>query len=378
MPTAPPVVPIPSELRGQHRLVVRSIGRASAGIIGALKQVIPLQERDLASLLYRAPAVLLTGVAPEAADNARKILESAGLDCAVEPVADPFQAGDADHDVALVAHDVARLPEIVREVALFLGLPVARAQKIVCAAPAVLVGGVSAATVEAIRQRFAPLGAEIDVSRPAEAVFDLFIEPGAPTVRRAIEALIAKAIEPAPSCPVAGPIVVSELNRGVATDLWERLQRTSAAIRTVNRDFARYDIRLDSASDSDELRRIIVDRAGVPAAVVPRVLAGLPIVIAQNVRYSEMEALLTTLLSAGATATALPVFFQTFDLEVTKVGDRRLSEELLSGLGGLPPARATAVLTPRGRIDGKLTKLTALWLHEHLRRVGTETQLVTR
>lgn len=103
--------------------------------------------------------------------------------------------------------------------------------------------------------------------------------------------------------------------------------------RIVNRDFARYNVVLQAASDNAALRLHLTARAGMPAALVPRVLGKLPVVESTatfdtpNSRPWSPE-----LAEAGAEASAEPLAFQRFNLALGEVRDVRPLVPVLSAV----------------------------------------------
>ena len=122
-----------------------------------------------------------------------------------------------------------------------LGVDHATAMTMVTASPAVLLGGVSQATVEALARRFGPLGAEIDASRPADAVFDLAAEASDDTTTR----VLAQLLPDANRSRSDAVFHVMGLDATAAQSLWSELSRTAAKVRVINRDFQRFDVRLN-------------------------------------------------------------------------------------------------------------------------------------
>lgn len=357
---------------------MRSIGSAGVTLVRSLRHVLPFADADIAALLFQAPSELLTGLEPPQAEGIAKLLRDAGLDCVVLTGDEAFASGQGDHEVALSVRDVQHVPAILVEVVKLLGVDVATARTLVCSAPAVLLGGISLATVEALRTRFAALGADIDASHTADARFDLFLGECPPAVReRAVDRLYSVL---GPSAPprqtAAGPIVIAGLDHATATRVWRDLRASDVPARIVNRAFARYDVVLHTAADGEALRRHLTDRAGMPAKVVPRVLASLPVVIHRGLRHADVEAALAELADAGATAVAEPLAFQRFNLTLGEIREPRPLVPVISAIAGLDEAAALTALRGRpARITGQFPPLQARWLQHELRRAGVDARL---
>ncbi len=60
--------------------------------------------------------------------------------------------------------------------------------------------------------------------------------------------------------------MVLGLDYATAARVWRELRQSDVPARIVNREFARYDVLLHAATDNDDLRRHLTERAGMPAA----------------------------------------------------------------------------------------------------------------
>lgn len=356
---------------------MRSIGAAGVQLVRSLRHVLPLPDADIAGLLFMAPSTLLAGLEPPQAEGVARLLRDTGVDCVVLGPDDVIDDGVGDHEVALAVHDVQQVPAILVEVIKLLGVDSATARDLVCSAPAVLLGGISSATVEALRARFAPLGAEVDASRTADAVFDLYLGECPPAVReRALDRLRAALGRLEVAGVAAGALVVPGLDHAAAARAWRELASADVPARVVNRAFARYDVVLHAATDGEALRRHLTDRAGMPARVVPRVLASLPVVLHRGLRHAALAEITDELAAAGATAVVEPLAFQRFGLSLGEVREARPLVPVIAAIAGTDESAALAGLRARpARVDGRFPPLQARWLQHELRRAGVEARL---
>ncbi|MCB9761019.1 MAG: hypothetical protein H6739_14365 [Alphaproteobacteria bacterium] len=360
---------------GQHRLVVRSIGSAAPAIQRAIVQALRLPKDDVLRRLYQAPSVLLDGIAEPLGEQLSGVLSEAGLETEVLPMDAPFTPGVGDREVALHVGDPARLREVVAVVARFLGSDAAGAAQVLRSAPAVLVGQVSIATVEALRAQLAPLGVELDVSVGGQSRYDLFLGPCEPGVRSlAARVLRALGVEAQPE----GPLLALNLDRATADRVWAQLQ-PRAPVRLIDQAFQRFAIRLEEAPDTPEVRALLVAQTGMPAAVAPRVLSRLPIVLHQGARHTDVPALLSALAEVGARATAQLLTFLTFDLVVEQVTDRARAVDVVAAMTGHDAATVSQSLRALpARLEGPFNQTWALWMQAELRAAGVRASLEER
>jgi|JI6StandDraft_1071083.scaffolds.fasta_scaffold00477_16 hypothetical protein len=376
--------PVHQAGRGPARLVVTSIGAAGVTLIRSLRHVLPLADADIAALLFQAPSELLAGLEHRQAEGIAQLLRETGLECAVLDAGEPLDEGSGDHEVALSVRDVAHIPAVLVEVVRLLGVDVATARALICGSPAVLLGGISIATVNALRARFDALGADLDASRSEDARFDLYLGDCPAAIRhRAIDRLRAaigplELSAPAPSGPsgTSGPLVVLGLDHATAARVWRELRQSDVPARIVNREFSRYDVLLHAATDNDDLRRHLTARAGMPAAVVPRVLARLPVVIHRGLRHAALESVTDELARAGAAIVVEPLAFQRFNLTLGEVREPRPLVPVICAIAGMDEAATVTALRGRpARLAGMFPPLQARWLQHELRRAGVDARL---
>lgn len=378
--TDPPVVaPDPAVARiptaGDHRLVVTSIGRATPSLHEALARVLPLSSQALLARLYQAPSILLDAISPELGHQLARVLRDAGLEVEVERGDVPFTAGVGDREVALHVADPSRFRAAVVEVAAFLGCPPARAAQLLWQSPAVLVGRVSAATVEALRRRLEPLGVALDVSTPDTARYDVLVADAAPGVRaRVLAALRAEGL----AVETSGPLAALGLSRAQADAVWRRLDR-GVPVRLLDHAFQRFDVRLDAAPDTPAVRERLVEATGMPASVAAKVLRRLPVVLHQGIRHTEVPARLRALVEVGGRASAHLVTFQTFDVIVEHASDLPATAAAITGLFDEPiDELGSALRRLPFRLPGPHSPLRARCLRHELHAVGARVRLEER
>ncbi len=362
------------------RIGINSIGAAGAGIIKALRRVSPLSESALARLLYQAPSVLFKDLSRELAENLNQLLQEAGLDSEVLREDAPFAGGDAEHELALVVSDMRRMPQVMQLVSELLWVNAEKARQILCTSPTVLLGKVSANTVAVVKRRFAPLGVQVDVSRPKEALFDMFLARASTAERNRLKQVLSGLRLPLTENgfdPDAQPLLATGLGKADADRVWERLYRSNLPVRLINRDFQRFDIRLEQGPESPEFLDFLVSTTGMPAHLAPKVLKKTPIVTHPNVTFAQMTEYLESVSALGGSATAHLLAFQTFGLCLERVNHPGNAARILQGLAGLSQKEALAAVAARA-VNGPLTPPQARWLVWELQQAGTTAKMVMR
>ncbi|MCA9657726.1 MAG: hypothetical protein KC486_05240 [Myxococcales bacterium] len=371
--------PVSAAVEGRYGVIVRSIGDAGAGVVAALRQISPLPESVLAARLFQAPSLLFQRLSREIATAAIDALEGAGLECALYEKGESFTPGRGDHEVALVVRDVSRTGAVLGAMMELLGVDANEARRILGTTPTVLLGQISSATVEALRRRFEPLGVALDVSRPSAARYDVFVGERSAAERAALRDILARLGIPELRGDDGGPqpMLAVDLSFDDAERLWEAVRRGQQTATILNRDFLRFDLRLDAAVPSPELTEFLVDTAGMPAQIVPKLLKRLPMVTHPCVRWDDLCAYIGRIAELGGEASGHLLAFQAFSLKLREVGDRAATLRLLRALAGLSAESAEASLAA-GVVDAPLSGVIARWLAHELKKVGTTAGLVLR
>jgi hypothetical protein len=371
--TAPPDL-------NEHRIVVNSIGDAGARLVGVLKQVLPHSEARLAALLYQAPSEIIGGLSYAQAEQINNLLRSTGLDSQVLGKGERFTPGDASHEVALAIKNTENMAAIAGLIMDVLGVNLDKARAILCSSPTVLIGNVSLNTVAALRRRFEPLGVELDVSQPSDACFDLFLGDCPALDRERVRQVLRNFKIPTVAARTtdAQPLLAVGLTKEQADLIWDQLCRTSMPVQLVNRDFERFDLRLDEAPQTPAMTEFLVTATGMPERIALKVLQRAPIVIQQNIPFALMTEQLEAIAAIDGRASGHLLAFQSFSLVVEKVGNPTATAQLLQVLGGLSRAEALAAVGSTRVMAGTMTNPQARWLQQEIKRCGGESRVVLR
>jgi hypothetical protein len=369
-----------SAAKREWRVVIRSVGTAAAHIEGTLRQALPFSEERLAACIYQAPAELLGPLDRATAEHLTQALVAAGLEAEILGADEPFTPGGPDYDVALAVQRTDSLVEVVRETAAFLGVAFDQAKQILCTCPAELIGKVSQSTVESIRRRFEPLGVAVDASRRDDALYDVFLSP-CPAAQRA---QVRRELQAAGFALDGGDeesdgdhvLIGTGLRKNVVEALLQRVMGSGSPLKIVNRDFQRFDVRLDEASDTPGMIEFLVLSSGMPETVARKVPARTPIFTHHNLRYQETRQVLNRIARLGGRASAHLLALQRFRLQLAKIGDTGSTTRLLEVLGGVDPEWAREMVRSMGTLDRPATAPQARWLQYELRRVGTDSRML--
>ncbi len=337
----------------------------------ALAGHLPWPQEEIVRRLYQAPSELLRGLPPGEADSVIGALANSGLELLRLDETAPFTPGAGVWDVALYPQDAARIGDVLGAMALFLGVALAEAARVLWGAPPLLIGRVSDATVMAIRSRFEPLGVEVLASRPDRARFDVCL-PGNDALLRHRLAGIVQSLR-LPSHP-EGLVVSADLPQRDATAVWQRLDRSVPA-RLVDTAFHRWDLRLDAAPDHEAAARLLATtHPELRPTAARRLLDRLPVVVHTAVSPARRAELELAWAAIGARTSATNVTFQAFHLVIEVAPDPEMVARTLAATLG-EPFDAAALRTLPARIAGPFPRLQVRWLLERLRSLGVRLKL---
>jgi hypothetical protein len=346
----------------RSRIVVTSIGGAGPAAVAAVAKGLGVPVNRAVACLYRAPSVLAEGVPSETAQAMVRLLEDIGFaaHAAPEDEAPPLPA--RLFDVALHVTEPRAVHAAAEALAAFVGTTRDAALDLILTPPGLALGAVSAATVEAFRTRL-PQDVEVVAARPEDSAYHLFLLDGAPVVR----ARLMPDLAPLGVAPDAPPgLIATGVPHGFVQTLWRRHQ-AGGMLRAVNEAFLRYDIvatGLAGADPSDPaLATALAAMTGMPASLVPRVLAELPLTMIEGVPFGDVADHLAALSDLGLAARADLTTFQRLGLEVPEASDPAAVRAVLGSFG-------LAALSPPFRVETPLPELQARIVRAALEDAG--------
>lgn len=358
-------------MEGHHRITVQALHRGTASIVSALAPHFDLPPAEIAARLFRAPAVLASGLPADVAEALAGVLRESGLELAVEPDDAPLPQPGPRYDVAFYLRDGGNFRGVARELSRVLGCTLGEAAALLCATPPTVLGAVSAATVDALRERFTPLSVEVEASNPATALYDIFLASedagGLATVRAVLSAL---GLEPG-----TPPLMASGLTQAKAQQAWRELG-SRGLVRVVDQAFQRFELSLLAAPSTPGFAELLTRETGMPATLVPKVLSRLPVVLYSGLGRSELEARSAPLRDAGAQLRAPLISFRSLLLKLEHAPDPAAVGELLASVLGVPAGEVrTALSRLPHTFSTPLGDTRARWLLAELRTHGARASL---
>lgn len=367
----------------QYKVVIESLGGAGAGLMRSLAAALQWPANRVARLMYLSPQTLEGGLDRDRAEQLLALVGQTGLQASIQPQDAVVTEGVADYDIALVVKNFAHIGAIVQLIADVLGVNANKAREIICSSPALLMGGVSQATVEALRPRFQALQVDLDVAVRSQSVYDLILAPCPALMRQRVLAIAERHLgEAGPKTDDLrlGGMLAGGLSFKQANTLWDELRGCGASVQLVNRNFERFDIVMKEAVDSPELRAYLEHQAGVPARVLDKLFTRLPIVVQRQLNPEQAELALAAFADLAASAVAELTTFQAFDLSIDAVPERkdRVVQVLAALTDRNQEAAVSALRRVPVRLDGPFSSVHARWLQAELKNAGAASRLIQR
>jgi hypothetical protein len=357
--TAGPALAAPNPGTALRDVVVRSVGRATPALAAAVGKGLGLPVEAVVRSVYRAPATLLQRVAPELAERLCELLNATGLEVQAVPEGQVVEAPPL-WDAAAHVLDAARLHEAAEALARFTGLSVAAAQDALLTPPGVVLGGVSAASIEALKASLPDGVVELVAVLPQDSRYALHLLPCAEMVARGVLEDVRKlGLEPL----AREGIIAIDLEHRTAQALWQRHSRTGA-LRLIHTAFLRYTVSLQGPMQafSPAQATLLSERAGVPPEMLPHLLGALLDVqiigLHEDLPHADLPELMAAYAAVGLKVQADLSSFKRYTLELTHAQDPALAQRLLvqqsawpagQPLPAMPCSTAPALSRPRAR-----------------------------
>lgn len=351
------------------RIVFHSIGGAAPGNAAAIAIGLGVPVTPVMEALYRAPSVLVDGLSAEIGGRMRALLTDMGCRVTLDPMTAPLPAPAPLQDAALHITDTARYGAITSALAEFLGTPGEDAARLIATPPGIVLGGVSPATIAALAERLGP-GADLVASDPAHALYDLFLGPCDGITRSRLFSDLRRAgFKPLAD---AGCILTG-LTKTQADAVWAAHGRVRD-LRVVNRDFLRFDLVLTGGAPSPAATRALIETAGIPAHVVPRLFDEGEITVMEALPHADMAPAMERLTAAGLEIRADLVTFLHLGVDIVAAQHPRALRDTLKAIG-IETTESDLRRLPY-RLPWRLPELQARLLRDTLEAAGARTELV--
>lgn len=269
----------------EKTVTILSIGNASPVVSKILSDAFKLPDEVMLQKLYNAPSVFLQKVDTHTAQKAYDILSQLGLEVAITDADTPHNLQSANNkiDIAIYIPDPASLPLVANQLADFLGIDAQDAIQHLVQEPAVILGGVSEATANALQRR---IDAEVLVSDPKKEQFTIHFKNN-PKGLKGLDTFEVAATQDG--------FKIKGVDYKTSQKIWQQYGQQDQ-LRITNQAFERYQVVLEGMQEvTDDIIEALHTHIGMPKDIIPSLPEHLPIELEASLAYKDATALLEKL-----------------------------------------------------------------------------------
>lgn len=303
-------------------VIIESIGNATPAISGYLSETLQIPHDIILKLLYCPPAVLFHKIEPEMAEKSKLLLESLGLEISIKDSDEILPVQNELYDVAIFVPDPRNLFGVNKKLAEFMGCSETESLQLLMDQPAVVLGGVSEATVRAMRER---IDAEILSANPARDSYAFIGRGFSPADKERFDLYVK---QKKLSAKVSGRNL-RQLSYKEAQEVWSQFKSAEKS-RLVNESFLRHHILLHDFDIKDaEHLRVLTQNVGIPEEILPEIAANLPILLHDSVNSEQFDRLFSDYKNAGLDVSHQLIDAGTADIRINEISDSADMKEIL-------------------------------------------------
>ena len=311
-----------TDVDAQYSIVILSLGAASPTIISTLAKTIDVPSALLLKLCLQAPSVLFSDVTLQEGKRMQHSLEAIGLKVAIKKDAPNVETL---YDIAVYVTNFDNFGTAVGELSAFLASTREDVISLLYREPSLIMGDVSTATIECLRERLAGLGVNILAAQKDKSLYDLIYIGNESPIKNGIKS----ALNGFPVDITNDGLMARGLSFENATKIWSAYGKAQN-IFLVNQEFEHWDIWLEACKNDqpslDALHRI----TNIPQEVCAKIPEHLPIIISDQVSNAALPALLSKLDTAGFSVRAELATFRKLKLKAKTVRDMGASQAVLA------------------------------------------------
>ncbi|HLS71720.1 MAG TPA: hypothetical protein VK027_08655 [Chitinophagaceae bacterium] len=296
-------------------VVIESIGKASPLVGKWLSDTLGISENLILQLLYNAPKVLFKDIEEDLALKTKKFLESFGLEISIWDSLKNYNESLELFDVAIYIEDPLLLPKVSQQLAAFIGCSVEEAMNLLLKSPSKIIGGVSLATVKAIKSR---IDAQVMYVNPEKDTYLLFLKDKSNySLIQQIKTHFQNSRIPFNE----NNQVSTELTFENAQSFWRQFGNQKG-ISLLNKAFLRYELILEEFDLNNSMHKtLLYESIGIPEEILEDLYKNLPIQLKDNILLEEAQVLKEQLFESGMQSTILPVLKELTFLKVKDIED---------------------------------------------------------
>ncbi len=263
-----------------NTVIINSIGTATPGASKVLSDALKVPQDYMLKLLYNAPSILFQKVDNETALKAEDTLTKLGLDIAICKEDEKIDLTTELVDISVQLNDVLKLPKVVDQLADFLGCKPSEVLNLLLKEPSIVLGNVSVATAKALENR---IDANVHFSNPRKDKYTVLIsnEESLRTVNNIEKSLRSTAY-------LKDNVYVIENISYDDSQLFWRKHQSKKTIKLLNQSHQTVSLLLNDFNlDDTNHVSFLVEKVGMPEAILEDVHSALPIVLIDGVNNNK-------------------------------------------------------------------------------------------
>ncbi|MEW7277915.1 hypothetical protein ABW636_04915 [Aquimarina sp. 2201CG1-2-11] len=316
-------------IKNKYGIVINSIGKANPVQLKPIAEKFEIPFEVVLKLIYNAPMIFARNLTKDIAEKVLTLLIKIGVEASVEQ-GEILQKIEAPitFDVCVYIRETEDLSNTIEALSIFLGTHEQKTLELLNSYPCVILGGVSEATVTALKNRV-PKNVEVNFANPSTSLYCLELinddQMAHHQVRQYLKTISRKENNNASNS-------YRNLSYKDSQVIWRQFQSTGA-IRLTNQSFERYEIILEKLNEDTPLNSIkeaLHNTIDMPYEIMDEVLAILPVQLEDSINASDVESRIAAYESNGLICDKKKVSNGFRKLVIDEVEDQKETLELLS------------------------------------------------
>ncbi|CAM1342436.1 hypothetical protein TAMYLO_220001 [Tenacibaculum amylolyticum] len=312
-----------------YGIIITSIGNASPVQIKPIAEKFEIPYEIVLKLIYNAPMIFARNLKKDIAEKVVILLTKIGVEASVEQgeVLQKIET-PTTFDVCVYIKEIEDLPDTIGILSNFLGTHEQKTLELLNSYPCVILGGVSEATVTALKNRV-PENVEISFANPSTSLYCLELINEDQMAHHQVRQYL-KTISRKENHNISNSY--RDLSYKDSQAIWRQFQSTGA-IRLTNQSFERYEVILEKLNEETPVNSIkdtLHNTMHMPYEIMDEVLASLPVQLEDSINASEVENRIKMYESKGLICDKKKVSNGFRKLVIDEVEDQKETIELLS------------------------------------------------
>ena len=309
------------EVPKKYNVIIESVGTAKPSVSKILAEGLSLPIEFVTQTIYKAPALLFREVDTDLAENSKKLLTQLGLEVSINETTEIRDFQNEQVEVCVYIDNITKLPEINQQLAEFLGSDIKTSLSLLMNEPAIVLGGVSIATAEALSKR---IDAEVIISNPKADLYTIEIISKDHINIAQIKDYVKQA-----NLNLIDNKYIIDVTYEQAQIIWKRFQ-SNQVVKIINQSFRRFEIVLESIdADQPNVKKSLIELTGMPENIVDEVIQELPIQLDESISYAAVAEKLKMYKKVGLNCEAYAIPFSLCNIVIEQLNNTTQVNEIL-------------------------------------------------